>query len=76
MQCIVIVLCRRKFGAAVAFTNITVYLLFLLVLMALVIQFPVYTDKPLSHGVQARRLLVSSTVANSFSLFKSCYERE
>ncbi|XP_062502217.1 transient receptor potential cation channel subfamily A member 1-like isoform X2 [Corticium candelabrum] len=47
----------RKFGAAVAFTNITVYLLFLLVLMALVIQFPVYTDKPLSHGVQARRLL-------------------
>ncbi|XP_062503114.1 transient receptor potential cation channel subfamily A member 1-like isoform X2 [Corticium candelabrum] len=47
----------RKFGAAVAFTNVAMYSLFLLALTVLVIQFPAYTDDPLNDGGQLQHLL-------------------
>ena len=55
-----IVICRRKFGAAVVIANLAVYLLFLLLLMALVIDFPTYSESPLCHIENAQRLIVSS----------------
>jgi 6-pyruvoyl-tetrahydropterin synthase len=39
----------RKFGAFIIITNLTVYLLFLLLLMGLIIQFPTYTESPFCH---------------------------
>jgi hypothetical protein len=54
------IICRRKFGAFIIITNLTVYLLFLLLLMGLIIQFPTYTESPFCHIELVEVLLVSS----------------